>query len=140
MRLRHPTGRTLTVASVHCHDSLVWEVIAEEVRRVLPRVLERVPPQEPVLVAGDLNAAGTAHPAIRELVSAGLAEATTGELGLDHIFHRGLEEVSAPAPLPRALRECRVAWRGRERLVLLSDHDPIEASYRFAPGRDLRGS
>jgi endonuclease/exonuclease/phosphatase family metal-dependent hydrolase len=139
VRIRHPSGRTLTVASVHCHNSLVWEVIAEEVRRVLPMVLERVPPDEPVLFAGDLNAAGPDHPALRALTSAGLRESTTAALDLDHIFHRGLDEVLPPSRLPRDARELTVPWRGETRRVLLSDHDPVEATYALTAGPDVGG-
>lgn len=130
VRLRHPSGRTVTVASMHCHNSLVWELVAREVGRVIPRVLERVPPDEPVLVAGDLNAAGVEHPAVRALVAAGLAEDTTADLALDHIFHRGLQVTSPPRRLPREVREIDVTHREHGYRVLLSDHDLVEAAYR----------
>lgn len=131
VRIRHPAGATLTAVSLHCHNALVWEVIAHEVRRVIPRVLERVPPDEPVLVAGDINGAGVEHPAIRALAAAGLAEDTTADLVLDHIFHRGLRVAAAPRTLPREAREIAVPHRGRGYRVLLSDHDLVEATYRM---------
>ena len=131
-RLRHPSGQTLTVVSMHCHNSLAWELIAREVRRVVPKVLERVPADEPVLVAGDLNAAGREHPAIRALQDLGLAEATIDELVLDHIFHRHLQVVAPPRALDPDVRELPITWRGKPRHVLLSDHDPVEAVYRVA--------
>lgn len=133
VRLRHPSGRTLTVVSMHCHNSLVWELIASEVRRVVPKVLERVPPDEPVLVAGDLNAAGREHPAIVALQELGLAEPTIEQLMLDHIFHRHLEVIQPPRALDTALRELPISWKGESRRVLLSDHDPVEAVYRLEP-------
>ena len=132
-RLRHPSGRTLTVVSMHCHNSLVWELIAREVRRVVPKVLERVPPDEPSLVAGDLNAAGSAHPAIVALQDLGLAESTIEDLVLDHIFHRNVEVVQPPHALDTHLRELPITWKGTARRVLLSDHDPVEAVYRLGP-------
>jgi hypothetical protein len=104
-------------------------VIAGEVRRIVPRVLERVPPDEPVLLAGDLNAAGTEHPAVRALVDAGLAEDSTADLVLDHIFHRALDVVRSPRALPTAFRDMAVTWQGGTRRVLLSDHDPVEGVY-----------
>jgi hypothetical protein len=116
---------------MHCHNSLVWELIAHEVRRVVPKVLERVPPDEPVLVAGDLNAAGRAHPAIVALQDLGLAEQTIDELVLDHIFHRHLEDVVPPRVLDTDVREVPITWKGKPRRVLLSDHDLVEAVYRF---------
>lgn len=130
-RIRHPSGRTLTVVSLHCHNSLVWEVIAREVRRVVPLVMERIPPDEPLILAGDLNAAGIEHPAIRSLVAAGLSEDTTADLVLDHIFHRGLEVIEPPRTVDRAAREHPVSWRGKNRKVLLSDHDLVEGTYRL---------
>lgn len=132
-RLRHPSGRTLTVVSMHCHNSLVWELIAREVHHVVPKVLERVPADEPVLVAGDLNAAGHEHPAIVALQDLGLAEATVDELVLDHIFHRHLEVVAPPRALDTGVRDLQIMWKGRRRRVLLSDHDPVEAVYRLGP-------
>lgn len=134
VRIRHPSGRTLTVASLHCHNSLEWEAIAREARRVVPRVLERVPADEPVLIAGDINAAGLEHPALQAFVAAGLVEDTTADLELDHIFHRELRVVSPPRALPPALREVTVTWGGNARRVLLSDHDPVEGVYAFVEG------
>lgn len=131
-RIRHPSGRTLTVASMHCHNSLVWELIAREVRRAVPKILERVPPDEPVIVAGDLNAAGRQHPAILALEEMGLAEQTVDDLVLDHVFHRQLEVVQPPRMLATDLRELPLTRAGCSRLVLLSDHDPVEGVYRFA--------
>ena len=130
-RLRHPSGQTLTVVSMHCHNSLVWELIAREVRHVVPKVLERVPPDEPVLVAGDLNAAAREHPAIIALQDLGLTEQTTEQLGLDHIFHRNLEDVVPPRALDTDLREVPITWKGKPRRVLLSDHDLVEGVYRL---------
>ncbi len=132
-RIRHPCGRTLTAVSLHLHNSLVWDLIAREAERVVPLILERVPPDEPLIVAGDLNAAGSRHPAIRAFTGAGLSEDTTDELMLDHILHRNLEVDEPPRPLPRSIREVAVTWRGQRRTVLLSDHDPVEAVYRLRP-------
>ena len=131
VRVRHPSGLTATVVSLHCHGSLVWDVIGREVRRILPRVLDRVPDDEPVFMAGDYNAAHDHHPAMRALSAAGLAEPTLPELGLDHIFHRNAEVVTPPHTLPRALRELQHRWKDTDRIVLLSDHDPVEAVYRL---------
>jgi endonuclease/exonuclease/phosphatase (EEP) superfamily protein YafD len=116
---------------MHCHNARSWELIAREVRRAVPKVLERVPPDEPVLVAGDLNAAGRDHPAIVALDELGLAEQTVERLVLDHIFHRHLDVAEPPRALDTDLREVAISRKGRTRLVLLSDHDPVEACYRF---------
>lgn len=134
-RLRHPSGSRLTAASLHLHNSLRQEVIAVEARRVVPRILDRVPADEPVVVAGDLNAAGHAHPAIRAFLAAGLAEPGIDDLWLDHVFHRGLRVVAPPRPLGRSAREVAMTRPEGERRVLLSDHDPVEADFLLdAPG------
>ena len=131
-RLRHASGRTVTVVSMHCHNSLVWELIAREVRRVVPKVLERVPADEPVLIAGDLNAAGREHPAIGAMLELGLDEPTVDELVLDHIFHRHLDVLEPPHTIATDVRELSITWKGAHRRVLLSDHDPVEAVYRLS--------
>lgn len=138
VRIRRPDGRTLTAVSLHCHNSLEWDLIAFEVRRVLPRILERIPPDDPLVIAGDFNATGAEHPALQAVVAAGLGEDTLPHLGLDHIFHRELQVVHPPRALPRSERELSVLWRGAERRVLLSDHDPVEAVFRLPPPTPVR--
>lgn len=124
-------GETVTVISLHCHNSLVWDVIGEEVRRVLPEILARTPAGEPLIVAGDFNAAGRAHPALRAMLDAGLEEASIDELVLDHIFQRNLTTVMAPRPLATGLREQPYPWGEGTRTVLLSDHEIVEARFRL---------
>jgi endonuclease/exonuclease/phosphatase family metal-dependent hydrolase len=131
VRLRGLAGQRLTVVSLHCHDAEDPGQIAAEVRRAVPRVTARVPFGEPVIVAGDVNSRGADHPAIAALRDFGFAEDGIDRLGIDHVFHRDLDVVSPPAPLPRAVREHRVAWRGGTRIVVLSDHEILEASYRL---------
>lgn len=131
VRLRHRSGATLTVVSMHCHNSQVQELIAQEVRRVIPKVLERLPPDEPVLVAGDMNASGSTHAAIAALFDLGLHESTVDQLVLDHVFHRNIEVIEAPHTIPTEVRDLPILWRGQQRLVRLSDHDLVEATYRL---------
>lgn len=130
-RLRHGDGRTVVVVSLHCHNSLVWDAIAAEVTRILPLVEQRLHPDEPVLLAGDMNSAGSHHPAIAAVLAAGFAESTVDDLVLDHIFHRGLREVHAPVALEPSVRSLTVPFRGGQRTVLLSDHDIVRAVYRI---------
>jgi len=137
-RLRAPGTSTVTVASVHLHNSLVWEVIAVEARRAARFVVGGAPPGEPVVVAGDLNAAGSRHPALRAFADAGLdggpgKDGPGGPITIDHILSAGLEPVSGPQRLAPSVREITVERNGRRELVLLSDHDPVEAVFR-APG------
>jgi hypothetical protein len=137
-RLRAPGTGTVTAASVHLHNSLVWEVIAVEARRTARFVVGGAPPGEPVVVAGDLNASGARHPALAAFAAAGLdtgpwPRGPGGPIGLDHILHRGLEVVSPPRRLAPAVREVVVRRRRRDERVLLSDHDPVEAVFRAPP-------
>lgn len=135
VRLRGPGGRRLTVVSLHCHDAIDPRVIAAEVRRVVPRVTARVPAGEPLILAGDLNARGEDHPAIAALQELGFAEDGIARQGIDHVFHRDLEVVTPPSALARNVREHRIAWRDGTRIVVLSDHEILEATYRLGSSR-----
>ncbi len=130
-RVLAPDGQTLTAASLHCHDATDPEAIAQEVRRALPRVIDRIDPGEPLVVAGDLNAHGRSHPAIVELHRLGLKEDSLDHRGIDHIFHRNLEVVNPPETTDPHVREHSVSGRNGRRVLVLSDHDLVEGSYRF---------
>jgi hypothetical protein len=133
-RVRSPAGAELAVASVHCQNGPDAAVVAE-LERVAGFVREALPPALPLIVAGDLNIGLGAGPAAGILARAGLAEAPAEAggraLGIDHILHRGLEVVSPPRRWAESEREIAVSWRGLQRLVCLSDHDPVEAVYSF---------
>lgn len=131
---RASDGAAVTVVSLHCHNSLVWDVIGAEMERVMPQIIRRTPVNEPLIVAGDFNAAGAHHPALIAVMSAGLAESTLDRLFIDHIFQRGLGEICAPTTLPTTVRTLSVAVGSEQRSVLLSDHDLVEATFRLATG------
>ncbi len=59
----------------------------------------------------------------------GLAAPTTPD-GLDHLLARGLEVVRPPAAWPLARRELEVPVGLEARRLRLSDHAPVEATYR----------
>lgn len=128
-RFRHTSGAIVNVASLHCHNSLVWDVIAAEVARVVPQLLARVPHDEPLIVAGDFNAAGRRHPALTTMLDAGFDEDSLDDLVIDHIFQRGLRTVRAPHTLDSGLRELAVPFDDATRTVLLSDHDLVAATF-----------
>ncbi len=130
-RFRRADGRTVSVVSIHCHNSLVWDVIGAEVARVLPQILERVDPAEPLVVAGDFNAAGRRHPAIAQMLDAGFDEATVDELVLDHVFSRNLTVLEPPRPLDTEVRSLTVPFGDATRSVLLSDHELVRAEFRL---------
>jgi hypothetical protein len=46
-------------------------------------------------------------------------------MGIDRIVHRGLRVLEPVRRLAPAERDAGVWWRGRERRVRLSDHDPV---------------
>lgn len=130
---RASDGAAVTVVSLHCHNSLVWDVIGAEMQRVMPKIIQRTRPDEPLIVAGDFNAAGAHHPALVAVVQAGLGESTLDQLFIDHIFQRGLLEIAAPTTLGPQVRTLAVAHGSQQRAVLLSDHDLVEATFRI-PG------
>lgn len=131
VRLRHRDGRNMTAVSLHCHNSLVWDVIAAEMHRVLPQLVQHLRRNEPTLLAGDLNSAGSHHPAIRAIVAAGFTEQTTDDLVLDHIFSRNLTPVVPPTTLGREVLSLPWGTGAARRTVLLSDHDIVRAVYRI---------
>lgn len=133
-RLRHQRdGRSITAISLHCHNSLVWDVIGTEMARVMPLVERHLTPDEPVIMAGDMNSAGSHHPAIATVLHAGFTESTVDDLVLDHIFQRGLTEVTPPTTLDMSARTVTVPFQGGERTVVLSDHNIVRAVYTIHP-------
>jgi endonuclease/exonuclease/phosphatase family metal-dependent hydrolase len=131
---RASDGAAVTLVSLHCHNSLVWDVIGAEMERVMPQITRRTPANEPLIVAGDFNAAGAHHPALIAVTAAGLEEATLDRLFIDHIFQRGLQVIAPPAPVPTAARTLSVGAGIERRSVLLSDHDLVEATFRLPSG------
>ena len=128
---RNTDGAAVTVVSLHCHNSLVWDVIGAEMQRVMPRIIRRTPEHEPLIMAGDFNAAGAHHPALMAVMRAGLTESTLDQLFIDHIFQRGLQEIAAPTTLTPAVRTLAVEHGSAQRSVLLSDHDLVAATFRL---------
>jgi hypothetical protein len=136
-RVRSPEGLEMAVASLHCQNGSLPTVEAE-LERAVGFLLAVLPPSLPLVAAGDLNVGLAIGRAPGILARAGLVEAagdpTARPIGIDHILHRGLEVVAPPRRWEPSEREVTVTWRGRRRVVRLSDHDPVEAVY------SLRGS
>jgi len=118
-------GHHLHVLVVH-----LGLVRASRVRQVeqLKRYIEReIPPEAPLLIAGDFNEGGwrlrLALEAMGLSTWAGLPQPTFPArlplAQLDHVFARGLQPVSLSAPSGRSW------WR-------MSDHLPLIAEFRFA--------
>lgn len=131
-RVRAPGGTTLTMGCVHCHNARHQELVGGEIARAAAAVADAAD-GGPAVLAGDLNVA-PGHPAMAALGDAGWEGAALAPgMGIDRIVHRGgLEVVEAARRMEPSEREVTVRWRGRERLVRLSDHDPVVAVLRPA--------
>lgn len=128
-RVRAPGGTEITVGCTHCHNARHPGLVGDEIARAAAAVREAAA-GGPAVLAGDLNAPPS-HPAMAALTGDGWdgAGAVAG-MGIDRIFHRGME-VAAPARRMAAEeREVGVAWRGLTRRVRLSDHDPVVVTLR----------
>ena len=55
----------------------------------------------------------------------------TGPHAIDHLLVRGMETVQVPRAWPPERRELEIPSDGATRRLRLSDHAPIEATYRL---------
>ena len=83
-----------------------------------------------LVLGGDINAAPE-HPGFAAWEASGLHDGETDPgIGIDRILVRGLDLVGAPRRLVTSVRELPHATVAGPRRVLLSDHDPVEATVR----------
>lgn len=123
-RLRLPGGAELAVGCTHCHNARHPGLVGREILRAASAVAE-LAGAGPAVLAGDLNAP-PGHPAMAELGRRGWeGAAPLPGMGIDRIVHRGLRVLEPVRRLAPAERDAGVWWRGRERRVRLSDHDPV---------------
>jgi len=88
----------------------------------------------PLVLGGDFNLRPRSSPRLFEELEQELALAPpTAPDAIDHVLVRALEIVSAPEGWPAARREREIAWRGGKRRLRLSDHAPVEATFRARP-------
>lgn len=128
-RLSLPGGATVAVGCTHCHNSRHPEVVGREILRC-GEVVAAAAHGGPAILAGDLNARPR-HPALAALGELGWeGAAPVAGIGIDRILHRGLDVAGPPRRMDPDERDVGVWWRGRERRVRLSDHDPVVATYR----------
>jgi endonuclease/exonuclease/phosphatase family metal-dependent hydrolase len=130
VRLEHPSLGTLTAATLHAtaHDpaAAARDVVAAA------RAACSWSAALPLVFGGDLNLRPSETAAAFELLRHELSlEGARGGRAIDHLLVRGLETVAAPAPLPPERRE--VDGPGG-RLVRLSDHAPVAATYELRSG------
>jgi endonuclease/exonuclease/phosphatase family metal-dependent hydrolase len=130
-RARTAVGAELALGCLHCHNARHPELIARELARATG-ALQDAAAGAPTILAGDLNAPPS-HPALRKLAVEGWSggEPASG-VGIDRVLSRGLEVVEPEWRLPASERELLVSGRGMTRRVRLSDHDPVEATFRVS--------
>jgi endonuclease/exonuclease/phosphatase family metal-dependent hydrolase len=125
------TQSGICISNLHASAGLPLKVRAEdEIRLAAERSLEWAG-EVPVLLGGDLNvrpAQSQVYDELRERF--GLAAPTAPD-SLDHLLVRGLETVDPPAAWASELRDRPY----RDRLIRLSDHAPVAATFSFTtPG------
>lgn len=119
-----PGGAAATVGCVHCQNSRHPGVVGREIARAAAAVREDGG-DGPAVLAGDLNAP-PGHPALAALAREGWeGAAPVPGMGIDRVLHRGLGIATPARRMDPAARDAGVWWRGRERRVRLSDHDPV---------------
>lgn len=128
-RLRTRGGAEVVVGCVHCHNARHPGLVGREMLRC-GEVVAAAADGGPAILAGDLNAPPR-HPALATLGGLGWeGAAPVAGIGIDRILHRGLEVAEPQRRMDPADRDAGVWWRGRERRVRLSDHDPVVATLR----------
>jgi endonuclease/exonuclease/phosphatase family metal-dependent hydrolase len=89
----------------------------------------------PLVFGGDFNQRPRSSSVFEQLArELGLA-APTGPDAIDHILARGLETVEPSSAWPPERRDLEIFVHGERRLMRLSDHTPVEASFRFSDMR-----
>lgn len=130
-RLAHPQHGALSVATLHA-TAHVPAHAARDVERAAHAACAWSA-ELPLVFGGDLNLRMDEVPEAFERLRAdlGLEGARTGR-AIDHLLARGLRMQSAPEPLPAERREVRDP---DGRLVRLSDHAPVVATYDIGSAR-----
>lgn len=124
-RLAHPDHGALTAATLHA-TAHVPAAAARDVERAASAACAWSA-DLPLVFGGDLNLRMAEVPEAFERLRAnlGLHGARTGR-AIDHLLVRGLRMEAAPEPLPAEWRDIR---NPDGRLVRLSDHAPVVATY-----------
>ncbi len=129
VRVVDPGGVQATVGCTHCHNARHPEVVGGEISRAAGAMREAAD-GAPAVLAGDFNAPPS-HPALAALAAEGWTDADPGSrMGIDRIVHLGMDVVEPARRMDAHEREVGVTWRGRRRLVRLSDHDPVVVTLR----------
>ena len=125
VQLEHPEHGALTAATLHA-TAHVPAAAARDVERAA-RAACAWSADVPLVFGGDLNLRMAELPDAFDRLQAelGLGAARPGR-AIDHLLVRGLETRAAPEPLPAERREIQDP---DGRLVRLSDHAPVVATY-----------
>jgi len=130
VRLEHPAHGPLTAATMHAtaHDP---PAAARDVERAA-RAACSWSAHLPLVFGGDLNLRMVETPAAFERLRSelGLAGARPGR-AIDHVLARGVAPLAAPEPLAAGRRDVHAPGG---RLVRLSDHAPVMATYDVGSG------
>jgi len=131
-RVQLPGGGRVAVGCTHCHNARHPVVVGREILRAAAAV-GAAAGAGPAVLAGDLNVRPS-HPALAELGGLGWdGSAPVAGMGIDRILHRGVVVEDPVRRMDPTERDAGVWWRGRERRVRLSDHDPVIATFRLPP-------
>jgi endonuclease/exonuclease/phosphatase family metal-dependent hydrolase len=124
-------GRPLALSAANLHaDS------GPRAERELRRAAERAVAwagDRPLVFGGDFNARPRSAPIFETLERALDLHGATAPDAIDHLLGRRLEIAGPARAWPPERREIEVAWKGASRRIRLSDHAPVEATFRL-PG------
>jgi len=120
LRLSGPKGARLTIANVHLTSWNSPKAGSEAIHAVERAVTWAG--EDPLVFGGDLNAPDT----YRELCQRFGLVPQPPAMTIEHVLGRGLEVLDPPRSLPPEARELRA---GGGRLLRLSDHPPIAATF-----------
>ena len=121
-------GRDLCVANLHLTAGSRSHAAREAVRAVETAV-RWASETTPLIVGGDFNLRPRNTDVFDRLKRDYDLGAPTSADALDHLLVRGLDAIRPPSPWPAARRELAVPVGLETRLLRLSDHAPVEATY-----------
>jgi endonuclease/exonuclease/phosphatase (EEP) superfamily protein YafD len=128
---RLPTGgqAQLCVANLHADSGPRSEL---EIRRAAQCAAEWSG-GAPLLLGGDFNARPRSSAVFDRLAGEFALHGPTADDSIDHVLARYLDLVEPPRRWPARKRDVEVAAPHGTRLIRLSDHAPVEASFGFPP-------
>jgi endonuclease/exonuclease/phosphatase family metal-dependent hydrolase len=121
-----PHGEVISVANLHLTGER--KQAERELRRATRTALGWAQGL-PLVLAGDFNLRPRSSEIFAQLErDDGLVGATSAD-AIDHVLAHGLDLIRPPSPWPDRGRELEVPWNSGTRLIRLSDHAPVEATF-----------